>query len=241
MQAGNAGSSSPPVSGITSPGPRVGPGSSSSTAPPAPDGDPSLLETGAPPRTSSHQVQTATPPPSTSSTSSQSPAATPFYPLSGGRTKRRQWADDDDADESDDDRPTSYLKAARRPTKAVTAPATSAPPCPVAASGPGGAHPGRRGHGQRRKKRNRPRPQQVHGMPARPVDVRVPARQRLGRRGRVSAPNVDGWHEILSQQTTGPAVSMAEPRRSHEQLPQARKIPVELHGSASTAFPTRIE
>jgi hypothetical protein len=37
-----------------------------------------------------------------------------------------------------------------------------------------------------------------------PVEGRIPARQRLGRRGRgsayqrISAPDVDGWREVLS-------------------------------------------
>ncbi|XP_039822757.1 vegetative cell wall protein gp1-like [Panicum virgatum] len=35
------------------------------------------------------------------------------------------------------------------------------------------------------------------GLPARPVEGRIPARQRLGRHGQISAPNADGWREIL--------------------------------------------
>jgi hypothetical protein len=67
----------------------------------------------------------------------------------------------------------------------------------------------------------------LYGMPAQPVEGRVPARQRLRRRGRVSAPDADGWREILPQLETQPAVVSVEHRQ--KQLPQARRIPAELH------------
>ena len=67
----------------------------------------------------------------------------------------------------------------------------SAPPHtqPFVDTGRGRADAGRHGSRRRRRKRSRPRPQLVLGLPARPVDGRVPARQRLGRRERVSVPN----------------------------------------------------
>ena len=56
-------------------------------------------------------------------------------------------------------------------------------------------------HGRRNRRTRRPwpRPQLVHSLPARPVDGRVPNRQRLGRRERdsanqrISALDTDGW------------------------------------------------
>jgi hypothetical protein len=51
---------------------------------------------------------------------------------------------------------------------------------------------GRHGPGQRRKGHDRPRPQLVHDLPARPLEGRIPARQHLGRRSRVSAPMLVG-------------------------------------------------
>jgi len=59
----------------------------------------------------------------------------------------------------------------------------------VVDTGLGRADAGRHGSRRRRRKRSRPRPQLVHGLPARPVEGRVPARQRLGRREWVFAPN----------------------------------------------------
>ena len=90
--------------------------------------------------------------------------------------------------------------------------------------GPGGAHAGRQGRGLQPRRRGRPCPQLVHDLPARPVDGRVPVRQRLGCRGQVSAPNADGWREILQRQETQPTAALTE-----KQLSQARKIPAELH------------
>jgi hypothetical protein len=49
-----------------------------------------------------------------------------LYPVSGRHTKWHRWADDD-GEESDDDHPTTYLNAARRPTKAVTVPPRKRP------------------------------------------------------------------------------------------------------------------
>ena len=71
----------------------------------------------------------------------------------------------------------------------------------------------------------------MNGLPVRPVDGRVPACQRLGRRGRVSAPNNDGWREILPGQVTGSAAAASmEPRPSQGQLSQVKKTPADLHG-----------
>jgi hypothetical protein len=71
-------------------------------------------------------------------------------------------------------------------------------------------------------------------MPARPVEGRIPARQRLGRR-RVSAPDADGWREILRQQAARPATASPMPpgpaRRGRPASCQPpRQIPAELHG-----------
>jgi hypothetical protein len=52
---------------------------------------------------------------------------------------------------------------------------------------------GRHGPRRRQRRRHRPCSQLVHGLPARPLDGCIPARQCLGRRGRVSAPDADGW------------------------------------------------
>ncbi|KAG0515746.1 hypothetical protein BDA96_10G304700, partial [Sorghum bicolor] len=62
-----------------------------------------------------------------------------------------------------------------------------------------------------RGKRRRPRPQLVHGMPPRPVEGRIPARQRLGCCRRVSALDADGWHEVLHQQETRPTITSVVP------------------------------
>jgi len=64
----------------------------------------------------------------------------------------------------------------------------------VVDTGLGRADAGRHGSRRRRRKRSRPRPQLVHGLPARPVEGRVPARQRLGRREWVSAPKAISNH-----------------------------------------------
>jgi hypothetical protein len=50
----------------------------------------------------------------------------------------------------------------------------------------------------------------VRGMPARPVDGRVPACQHLGCRRRVFASNANGWREILPRQETGPAAASTD-------------------------------
>ncbi|XP_066318321.1 uncharacterized protein [Miscanthus floridulus] len=174
------------------------------------------------------------------SSSSLSPAAAPFFPgcSSGGRSKSRRWVDDDE-EETDDDQPATYLEAARRPVMPASPSPVRRHTRSAAVLGRRGAGPlhgcaaterGRQGHGRRRRKRNRPRPQLVNGLPMRPVDGRVPARQRLGRRGRVSAPNNDGWREILPRQVSGSAAATsAGPRPSQGQLSRVKKIPAELH------------
>ena len=88
-----------------------------------------------------------------------------------------------------------------------------------------------RGRGNRR----RPRPQLVHGMPPRPVEGRIPARQRLGCCRRVSALDADGWHEVLHQQETRPTITSVVPpgpTRGGQptRLRPPRRIPVDLHG-----------
>jgi hypothetical protein len=98
------------------------------------------------------------------------------------------------------------LDAVCRPTKLV-------PVSPPRAQVHGEAEAGRHRPGRRRRKRSQSRPQLVHGLPARPVDARIPVRQCLGRRRRVSAPNTDGWW----------------PRRGTKQLLQTRRIPAEFH------------
>jgi hypothetical protein len=71
--------------------------------------------------------------------------------------------------------------------------------------------------------------QLVCGLPAKPVDGRIPAPQRVGLCGRVS-PSTDRWREILGRQEVRPATVSAEPRRDIEQPLQTRKVPAELHG-----------
>jgi hypothetical protein len=114
-------------------------------------------------------------------------------------------------------------------------PAMSLPRTQPLASAHGDVVAGRQGAAQRRGKRRRLRPQLVHGMPARPVEGRIPAHQRLGRRGRVSAPNAEGWREILHQQEMRPEATSTVPRgparggqpASHR---PPRRIPADLHG-----------
>jgi hypothetical protein len=103
------------------------------------------------------------------------------------------------------------------------------------ASARGDAVAGRQGAAQRRGKRRRPCPQLVHGMPARPMEGRISTHQRLGRRGRVSAPYADGWREILHRQEMRPEVASAVPRGlARRDQPASRRpprrIPVHLHG-----------
>jgi hypothetical protein len=140
----------------------------------------------------------------------------PFHPscCSGRRSKSLRWADDD-GDNSKDDRPVSYLDAVLRPVRLVAASK------PLAS----GADTMRQGPVCQRGRRSRSRPKLVHGLPARQVEGHIPAHQCLGHRGWVSAPNSDGWLEILQRPVTQlVAVS------SMAQRPQARRIPAELVG-----------
>jgi hypothetical protein len=126
-------------------------------------------------------------PPASPSSSPLSPTAPPFFPaFSGGRSKSQRWADDD-GEEPADDRRASYVDVVRRPQK----PMASALPCaqPVVDTDRGRADAGRHGSRRRWRKRSQPRPQLVLGLPARPVDGRIPARQRLGRCVWVSVPD----------------------------------------------------
>jgi hypothetical protein len=135
---------------------------------------------------------------------SLSPAVAPFFPgrASGGRSKQRRW-EDDDGKETDDDYPTTYLEAARRPAKTMHA-SPCAPMTRVGRNRVDAVQGPLRGHAGRGQARHcRPCSQLVHGLPVRPVDGRVPARQRLGRCGQVSAPDTDGWREILPQLKLG--------------------------------------
>jgi hypothetical protein len=139
-----------------------------------------------------------------------------------GRTKARHWADDDRIDVSDEElTPTSrtpYLDAVHRgppPTRAAKALLHPRPP----PSGAGGAASGRRAASRRGGRRRRLWPQLVHGIPIRPVEGRVPAHQRLARCRRVSAPDSDGWREILHRQETCPrstSVVPSEPMRGSQ-------------------------
>jgi hypothetical protein len=137
-----------------------------------------------------------------------SPDAAPFYPgqPSGGRTKSCRWADDD-SEETDDDQPRTYIDAVLHHASPASAPPPRAQSRPAADKGQAGVDDGRLGHGRRLAARRRPRPQLVHGLPARPVDGHAPVRQRLGRRGRVSTPDADGWREILQRQESRAAAA----------------------------------
>jgi hypothetical protein len=139
-----------------------------------------------------------------------------FHPscCSGGRSKSLRWADDDGED-TEDDRPASYLDAVLRPVRLVAASK------PLAS----GADAVRQGPVRQQGRRSQPRPKLVHGLPARQVEGRIPAHQRLGHHGRVSAPNSDGWREILQRPVTQPAAVSSGAHR-----PQARRIPAELVG-----------
>jgi hypothetical protein len=130
-----------------------------------------------------------------------SPDAAPFYPgqPSGGRTKSCRWADDY-SEETDDDQPRTYIDAVLRHASPASATPPHAQPRPAADRGRAGVDAGRQGCGRRLAARRRPRPEPVHGLPARPVDGRAPVRQRFGRRERVSTPDADGWREILQRQ-----------------------------------------
>ena len=82
---------------------------------------------------------------------------------------------------------------------------------------------GRRG----RRWCDRPRPQLVCGLPVRHVEGRTP-RQR--RRGRITAPDADGWQEVLQRQQTGSATTSVVSRTGQLQRQHPRKIPAELFG-----------
>jgi hypothetical protein len=137
--------------------------------------------------------------------------------------KQRRWVNND-GEASKDDRPTSYLDAAHRLAKPVTMSPSRAQNHVLWGSGMVDT----RQHGpeHRRRRCRRPLPQLVHSLPARPLDGRIPACQRLGHRGRVSIPNADGWREILQQQGTQLTTTSVE--HHQKQLPQARRIPTEL-------------
>jgi hypothetical protein len=184
--------------------------------------------------------------------SSLSPAAAPFLPgCLGGRSKSRRWADED-SEEADDDHPVTYLEASCRRAKPAPAPpvrpqtrsyleAALRPSRPATVSpvraqirstdvlGRGGADAGKRPT-RRQRRRSLPHPQLVHGLPARPVDGRVPAHQRLGTRRRVFAPNADGWREILPRLEVGPAYAPVEPRRGPSPHAHAPRTPAQFHG-----------
>jgi hypothetical protein len=146
---------------------------------------------------------------------SLSPAVAPFFPgrASRGRSKQRRW-EDDDGEETDDDYPTTYLEAAHRPMKTTH----TSPVRPMTRVGCGRVDAVQgplQGHAARGQARHcRPRPQLVHGLPVRPMDSRVPARQRFDRCGRVSAPDTDGWREILPQLGVGSVAASTVPRPS---------------------------
>jgi hypothetical protein len=101
----------------------------------------------------------------TSLGSTLSPFADPFYPSLGGRSKHRRWADDD-SDEFDGDRP-SFLEVTLRQARSISMSPVRAQTVPVL--GHGGADTGQRPT-QRQRRHGRPRPQLVHGLPARAVD-----------------------------------------------------------------------
>ena len=62
------------------------------------------------------------------------------------------------------------------------------------------------------------------------MDGRAPARLRLGTRRRVSAPNADGWREILPRQDEGSAFASVECHHDSGPCTQAHKIPAHFHG-----------
>jgi hypothetical protein len=187
----------------------------------------------------------------------------PFHPRDGalGRPKARRWADEDsEVEGSPVSFPTSYLDAVHLGSQvralpliggscgSVAAERGKRPPVgpPIVAGGAHGNVPGAgMVHGRRRcrARRQRPRPELVHSLPARPVEGRIPARQRLGRceRGsacqRFSAPDAGGWNQVLSLESVHGAGG-ARPARpaSATQWPPA-VIQRICKGSASTASP----
>jgi hypothetical protein len=183
--------------------------------------------------------------PAASSSSTLSPNVAPFLPKGSktGRPKTRRWADEDLIDVSDaETTPASsapyrdvVLRETQLPQPTWPRPAQTLTRASPSTSGHGGAVPVRQGAGRRWGKRRWPRPQLVHGMPARPVEGRIPAHQRLGRRGWASSPDADGWREILHRQATQPVPYSSVPpgsarggrSASHRPL---RHIPTDLHG-----------
>jgi hypothetical protein len=175
------------------------------------------------------------------------PPSPPFHPGDGsmGRSKAHRWADED----SDAERtPTSYLDAVRLgsqvrssplPERVVTRPTIGGSRASAA------AEQGKRplpGTGAARGRR--PRPKLVHGLPARPVEGRIPARQRLEHRERCSArrriftPDVEGWREVLSLALRG-GTSGTHPTRPApaSQRPHSR-YPADLHGKCFNCLST---
>jgi hypothetical protein len=169
--------------------------------------------------------------------SSLSPAATPFFPeCLGGRSKSRRWADED-GDETDDDHPVTYVEAARRQEKPAPAPLVCPRTCsyleaalrlsrpatvsPVRAN----IHPGDVSGARLCGCRERACATTKEAQPAAPSACAWPASRgggwsgtcpptpRLGARGQISAPNADGWREILPRLQEGPASAPIEPRR----------------------------
>ena len=88
----------------------------------------------------------------------------------------------------------------------------------------------RHGSGYRRRRRRRPRAQLVLGLPARPVEGRIPALQRLGCRGWVLAPNPNGWQKVLHRQESQPGNGPPGPRLGADRLQCARTFPAQLLG-----------
>jgi hypothetical protein len=92
-------------------------------------------------------------------------------------------------------------------------------------------------HGQcnHRARRPRPHPQLVHGLPTRPMEGRVPARQCLGRCGqgsahqRISAPDANGWREVLSRGSVSGAGGARPARRASANQRPPTRYPADLH------------
>ena len=92
---------------------------------------------------------------------------------------------------------------------------------------------------RRRRRRSRPHPQHVHGLPIRTVDSRVPACQRLGMRRQVSAPTPMGGVRFYPNRRTNwcpPLLSLNTAlAREHE----LTRFPHSSTTDASTACPSR--
>jgi hypothetical protein len=153
----------------------------------------------------------------------------------GGRSKSRRWANED-GEESDEDHPTSYLDAIRHLVRPVSASLQPTQTLPVLIRCHIRADAVQQGPKRRRRRRSRPCPQLVHGLPAWHVDGHVPAHQRLGHRGRFSAPTPMGGVRSFTGRRCD--LRPSRPRGSFRRLERSLQSYMTY---VSIAFPTLTE